>query len=78
MTAPGEIFLAEIRDQPRALTICILTVENGFTFIGKSAAASPANYNEDIGDKIAYEDAFRQIWSHEGYLLKEKLFRGQS
>jgi len=54
-------------------TICVLTLLNGFTVVGKSACADPANFNKDLGAKIAFQDAERQIWSLEGYLLKEKL-----
>ena len=53
--------------------ICLITMQNGFVFVGTSTPASPENYNSDIGDRYAYENAFKQIWTHEGYLLKEKL-----
>lgn len=56
------------------LTICILTLENGFTVTGESACASPENFDRMIGQKIAYENARNKIWMLEGYLLKEKLF----
>jgi len=52
------------------LSICILVMENGFTVIGKSAPASEANYNPELGRKFAYEDAIRQLWPLEGYLLR--------
>jgi len=55
------------------LTVCILTLANGFTVVGKSACASPENYNEDLGEHYAREDAKRQIWPLEAYLLREKL-----
>lgn len=55
------------------LTICILTLENGFTVTGESACASPENFDKIIGQKIAYENAREKIWMLEGYLLKEKL-----
>ena len=55
------------------LTICVLTLKNGFTIVGKSACASPENYDADLGYKIAREDARKQIWALEGYLLKSKL-----
>jgi len=55
-------------------TICYLTLENGFTVTGQSACAHPDNYNQELGEKIAYDNAFREIWPLEGYLLKEKLF----
>lgn len=55
------------------LTICVLTMQNGFTVVGKSACAHPANFNKELGEKIAYDDAFKQIWALEGYLLREAL-----
>ena len=56
------------------LTICCLTLENGFTVTGESACASPENFNESIGMKIAYENARQKIWALEGYLLKQHLY----
>lgn len=55
------------------LTICVLTLKNGYTIVGKSACASPENYDADLGGKIAREDARKQIWALEGYLLRSKL-----
>lgn len=60
----------------RILTICILVMKNGFVLIGKSAPASPGNFNKELGEKIAYEDAIRQLWPLEGYALKNKLMEG--
>lgn len=59
--------------QLQCLTICILTLKNGFTIVGKSACASPANYDAELGHKIARDDARKQIWALEGYLLRSKL-----
>ena len=56
------------------LTVCCLTLRNGFTVTGESACASPENFNKEIGEKIAFENARNKIWVLEGYLLKEKLF----
>jgi hypothetical protein len=56
------------------LTICIVTLRNGFTVIGKSAPASPENFDAELGAKLAYEDAVRQIWPLMGYALRQKLF----
>lgn len=55
------------------LTLCVVTLKNGFTLVGKSACASPENYDEAIGHRIAYDDARKQIWALEGYLLRSKL-----
>jgi hypothetical protein len=55
------------------ITVCFILMRNGFVFVGKAAPASPDNYREVIGRTYAYDDAYRQIWTHEGYLLREKL-----
>jgi len=55
------------------LTVCCLTLENGFTVTGESACASPENFNAEIGCKIAKENARNKIWALEGYALKQKL-----
>ena len=56
------------------LTVCCLTLTNGFTVTGESACASPENFNAEIGEKIAFEQARNKIWMLEGYLLKQRLF----
>lgn len=55
------------------LTICALTLRNGFQVTGESAAASPANFDKSIGMKIARENARNKIWALEGYLLRDRL-----
>lgn len=60
------------------LTVCVITLQNGFTVTGESACASPENYDKDIGEQIAFNNARDKIWQLEGYLLKEKLYQGES
>lgn len=60
----------------QVLTVCCLTLENGFTVTGESACASPENFNEELGRKIAYNNARDKIWALEGYLLRERLTHG--
>jgi hypothetical protein len=55
------------------LTICVLTLDNGFMVTGESACADPANYRADIGEKIAYDMAERKIWPLLGFALKEAM-----
>lgn len=55
------------------LTVCALTLRNGFHVVGESAAASPENFNEEIGRKISRDNARSKIWALEGYLLRSKL-----
>lgn len=45
------------------LTVCVLTLENGFTVTGESAAASVENFDREIGAKIARDNARNKIWA---------------
>lgn len=55
------------------LTICALTLKNGFQVTGESACASPENFDEELGRKIARDNARSKIWQLEGYALRSKL-----
>lgn len=56
------------------LTICILSLENGFTVTGEAhCCINPEDFDKLSGQKRAYENARNKIWQMEGYLLKEKL-----
>ena len=35
------------------VTVCCLTLRNGFNTVGESACASPENFDEEIGKKLA-------------------------
>ena len=54
-------------------TLCMLTLENGYTIKGLSACVDAAEFNLDLGRKYALEDAIQQIWPLEGYLLAEEM-----
>lgn len=55
------------------LTFCVLVLRNGFTVTGESACASPANFNAEIGRKIAREHAVEKIWPLLGFRLRDAL-----
>ena len=57
------------------LTICIVTMLNGYTVTGESACADPKMFNEEIGQKFAFAAAERKIWPLLGYALKDELFK---
>ena len=40
----------------------------GFTVTGRSAVIDPANFDIEIGRKVAKENAEHQLWQLEGYL----------
>lgn len=55
------------------VTICAITLKNGFTVIGESACIDPDNFNHSIGEQVAYNNAFEKIWQLEGYRIKSQL-----
>lgn len=55
-------------------TLCMLVLENGFTINGTSACVDAANFDINLGRRYAHEDAIRQIWPLEGYLLAQRLY----
>jgi Phage protein (N4 Gp49/phage Sf6 gene 66) family len=55
------------------MTICVLVTNTGYALIGTSAPADAENYDEDLGKKFAKEDAIRQMWKLEAYLLCERM-----
>lgn len=59
--------------QHKVMTICVVTMANGYMVVGKSAPADAGNFNAELGRKFAREDAVRQLWPLEGYALREKL-----
>lgn len=57
------------------MTVAVLTLENGWVQEGFSACADPANFDAEVGKEMAINNAYEKIWTLEGYLLKERLFR---
>ena len=57
--------------------ICEVILVNGYCVIGESSAVYKENFNEGIGMKISFEKAVRKIYELEGYVLAERLYRGE-
>ena len=55
------------------LTVCCLTLINGFTVTGESACASPENFDLEVGERVARANALNKIWPLLGFRLKDKL-----
>ena len=55
------------------LTFCVLVLRNGFTVTGKSACASPENFDAELGRKIARRNAVAKIEPLMGYELRSRL-----
>lgn len=55
------------------LTFCVLVLKNGFTVTGESACASPENFDRELGQKIARQNAVNKMWPLMGYELRTRL-----
>lgn len=55
------------------VTVCNLTLDNGYSVRGESACVDPANYNPAIGERIAYDQAINKLWPLFGFLLAERI-----
>lgn len=60
------------------VTICNIMLDNGYSVRGESACVNPENYRQDIGERIAYDNAFQCLWPVFGFLLAEDQFRSKS
>lgn len=50
------------------LMYCGIKMDNGFVVVGKPATCiDPANWRDEIGQKISYDNTFSEIWRLEAY-----------
>lgn len=56
------------------LTICVITLLNGYTVTGESACADPLMFDKEVGEKFAFAAAERKVWPLLGYALKQEIF----
>jgi hypothetical protein len=54
-------------------TLCVITMQNGWVSTGFSAPADPRNFDPEVGQRYAYDNAFKPLWQLEGYLLRQAL-----
>jgi hypothetical protein len=55
------------------LTICVIEMANGFFLTGESAPADIRNYDKEVGERYAYDNALKKAWQLEGYSLRDRL-----
>lgn len=60
------------------VTICNITLDNGFSVRGESACVNLDNYDQEIGERISHDNAFNQLWPLFGFLLAEKNFNNRN
>lgn len=57
------------------VTICNVTLDNGYSVRGESACVDPANFDPAIGRHYAEKQAINKLWPLFGFLLAEARFR---
>ena len=80
-TSGPKITLADCKDQitketyfvEDTLTICVLTLKNGFKVTGECAAVSVENFDQAIGEALSKQRAVEKIWPLLGYVLRNEL-----
>ena len=60
------------------VTMCNITLDNGYSVRGESACVDARNFNLEIGQNLAFKDAFSKLWMLEGYLLAERRFQAKA
>ena len=55
--------------------VCELTLANGYTLRGEASTVSKENFNQEIGEKISFENARRKICSRKSCITKQKAKR---
>ena len=53
------------------VTVCLLTLKNGYNVVGQSACVDPKNFNNELGEKIAKENAINKCWELLGFRLRD-------
>ena len=53
------------------VTFCVLVLRNGSVVTGVSTCLHAESFDAKVGYQLAREDALREIWALEGYLIKQ-------
>lgn len=53
-------------------TICLITLDNGFTVRGESSCVNASNFNAEFGQRAAYDDARRHVWAFLAFRIAER------
>lgn len=59
------------------VTVCNITLDNGYTVRGESACVNIANYDQAIGERISYDNAYQKLWPLFGFLLAENQYQAK-
>lgn len=52
-------------------TVAEITLDNGYSVRGEAACVNDENYDQEVGERIAYDNAFDKLWSLYGFLMTQ-------
>lgn len=63
-----------VTNSGQVLRWCVITTQSGFAVTGRpSCAVCSSNDNEEMGEKIATDNAINELWPLMGYALKQEI-----
>lgn len=57
----------------KKLTVAVITLPSKFKVTGEASCVDAKNFNKELGETYALENAIEKLWELEGYLLAERL-----
>lgn len=55
------------------LTVAVITLPTNFKVTGEASCVDANNFDKELGEKYALENAVEKLWELEGYLLANKI-----
>jgi hypothetical protein len=56
------------------LTVCCITLTNGYSVVGHSACVHPAMFNGDMGERLAFDDARRKVFDMLAFRMRDVIY----
>lgn len=69
----NSISSVEFVERKNKLTVCIITLNNGFMVTGETGVIRPELYDAELGKKYSEENARNKIWFYLGVCLQESI-----
>lgn len=63
------------RIEGTTITHCAIVLANGFSVTGESACVDPANFDQKMGEEIAFKNAREKLWPLLGFRLADERTR---
>lgn len=61
----------------KKLTVAVITLPTNFKVTGEASCVDASNFNKELGETYALENAVKKLWELEGYLLANDRYRAK-